>query len=400
MLAMVACIGACTPPDPAAEVTRRDSAGIEIVTVPAAAFAALPAWTIDTGTRLMTIGGEDPDQDVDRIAWAVKLDDENILIGKTSPMEIRLHGADGGFIRHIGRRGDGPGEFRYALPYQVRSDTVLFWDGNQQRLTWMRTDGTVVRTSDFKSIPRTLFLGVGGGLADGKLVTMPMGWYQDTNVSRLDGGRLMMPIYLIDIERMTVDTQPGYPGVQVYQGEAVEAGRTFPTPREYELDGSTVILTTDSGMTVAFPMNASVLLRRSDGTIRRQTLLPLEGRPVTPELRERYIAGESTYVAGRPYGADYLTTLRKARFSERMPVFTKIQPGPAGEVWLALSTISSDTTREFVVLDASGAPAATAGLPAGWNLLWIGKDHVLATWRDEDDVTYLSAYPLHRVTSR
>jgi hypothetical protein len=377
-------------------VIRRDSAGVEVVTVTAAAYNVLPTWTIDTGTRLFTIGGEALDQDVDRLVWAVKLEDGNILVGRMGPAEIRLHAPDGRFLKRVGRSGDGPGEFRHTSLYRAHGDSLLLWDGNLKRLTLLRTDGTVERSSDLRTLPRTIFLGFGGAFADGHLATMPLGWYQDSNVTRLDGERIGMPIYVIDIGRMIVDTQAGYPGFRVYQAEMTEGGQSFRGPAPYELDGFTAILVTDSGMTAAPADRATVLLRRSDGTIRRQTSLPLDGRQVTPELWERYIASESASVAREPFVNEMVANYRKSRVVERMPVFGRIHAGPGGEVWLERSWILADSVRDYVVLDATGAPEATLTLPMGRTIQWIGKDVVLATWHDDDDVTYLSAHPLRR----
>lgn len=366
------------------------------MTVTAAAYNVLPTWTIDTGTRLFTIGGEALDQDVDRLVWAVKLEDGNILVGRMGPAEIRLHAPDGRFLKRVGRSGDGPGEFRHTSLYRAHGDSLLLWDGNLKRLTLLRTDGTVERSSDLRTLPRTIFLGFGGAFADGHLATMPLGWYQDSNVTRLDGERIGMPIYVIDIGRMIVDTQAGYPGFRVYQAEMTEGGQSFRGPAPYELDGFTAILVTDSGMTAAPADRATVLLRRSDGTIRRQTSLPLEGRQVTPELWERYIASESASVAREPFVNEMVANYRKSRVVERMPVFGRIHAGPGGEVWLERSWILADSVRDYVVLDATGAPEATLTLPMGRTIQWIGKDVVLATWHDDDDVTYLSAHPLRR----
>lgn len=392
----VACLAACAAPDRAAEIIRHDSAGIEIVTVPVDAFVALPKWTIDTGTRLFTIGGEDPDQDVDRIGWAVKLDDGKILLAKSGPFEIRLHDSDGRFLRRVARGGAGPGEFSYAWTYRVREDSLLLWDINLGRLTHMQTDGTVLRVTDLNSLPRSMIRGAGGSFADGALALMPLGWYEDSNLARFDGERVIMPIYRVDVDRMSVDTQPGYPGLRIYQGQYTEGGHTSSGPAAFELDGPTVILVTDSGMTVALPDSAEILLRRADGSLHRRTTIPLSGRPVTPEFRELYITSESTRVATNPYGKDYLTNLRRARYPDRLPLFERIHPGPDGEVWLERYWISADSSRDYVALDGTGAPVATLSLPMRRTLRWIGKDIVLATWRDEDDVTYLSAFPLHR----
>lgn len=86
--------------------------------------------------------------------------------------------------RVLGKRGQGPGEFLSIHGLGMSSgDTVLVWDGNQRRLTWLEPSGRVARTLSVQppegfTGPRRVELYVVGSsvlLAWGKDMVMPDG---------------------------------------------------------------------------------------------------------------------------------------------------------------------------------------------------------------------------------
>ncbi len=65
---------------------------------------------------------------------------------------------EGRYARCFGRRGEGPGEFRYMMLQYVRGGIVSIWDYMTGRLTRLHTDGTlhdiVRKPLDFEYVPR------------------------------------------------------------------------------------------------------------------------------------------------------------------------------------------------------------------------------------------------------
>jgi hypothetical protein len=51
----------------------------------------------------------------------------------------------GKFVRTLGRKGDGPGEFKVPINIAIRGDTLLAYASNQRRVSLWRTDGTLIR---------------------------------------------------------------------------------------------------------------------------------------------------------------------------------------------------------------------------------------------------------------
>ena len=122
----------------------RDSAGIEIVTHPAASIANAPVWMVDTAAALWTIGGGDePDQDLDNISCATWLDD-GAWVCHQNPNEMRRYDHTGRLTARFGRKGMGPGEFQRIQLLAVRGDTFDLWDESLARLTTYSTNGQLL----------------------------------------------------------------------------------------------------------------------------------------------------------------------------------------------------------------------------------------------------------------
>ncbi len=57
---------------------------------------------------------------------------------------IAVYDAEGRFVHSFGRRGEGPGEFRYMDVQGFRDDVLSIFDYALQRTTWYRADGTLL----------------------------------------------------------------------------------------------------------------------------------------------------------------------------------------------------------------------------------------------------------------
>ncbi|MDP2954906.1 MAG: hypothetical protein Q8N53_00680 [Longimicrobiales bacterium] len=78
---------------------------------------------------------------------AVTLATGAIAVANAGSYEIRYYDPDGGFVRATGRRGDGPGEFRF-LRYLARlpEDSILAFDRGNQRVSVFDPAGQFVRS--------------------------------------------------------------------------------------------------------------------------------------------------------------------------------------------------------------------------------------------------------------
>jgi 6-bladed beta-propeller len=111
---------------------------------------ALPRITI---TRDLRIGSaDDPDAGFSRIG-SVAVDDEgSIYVFELADSKIRVYGRDGTFLRAIGGKGRGPGEFEYLRRFGVMGDTVWTIDIGLRRITLFDRSGTVLSTGTINGL--------------------------------------------------------------------------------------------------------------------------------------------------------------------------------------------------------------------------------------------------------
>ena len=69
----------------------------------------------------------------------------NVYILDQKPATIKAYGADGTFLRTIGREGSGPGEFRPWGLLMIAHDTLVEHDPRQSRTSTFTTDGRFIR---------------------------------------------------------------------------------------------------------------------------------------------------------------------------------------------------------------------------------------------------------------
>ena len=100
-----------------------------------------PCDTLVEDLRIGSLGGADEYtfSEINSIAVG---ESGAIYVGDTHPASIRLFSPDGGFVRRIGREGEGPGEFRSLAGISVLPDGRLAaWDRRNRRITAYQADG-------------------------------------------------------------------------------------------------------------------------------------------------------------------------------------------------------------------------------------------------------------------
>lgn len=80
---------------------------------------------------LVDIGAaDDPDQELYQVSGAVRLSDGTIVVADGGSARLRCYDAAGRHLADAGRRGSGPGEFRYiGAMVAADGDSVLVLNG-------------------------------------------------------------------------------------------------------------------------------------------------------------------------------------------------------------------------------------------------------------------------------
>ena len=109
----------------------------------ASAWTTTPEWTLEEDLRIQGPPGGYLGN-IDAVAADTR---GNIFILDGTTQEIHVFDAGGGFLRTLGGRGQGPGEFREALgPAIAPGDTLWVADGLAPRYSIFGPDGTFIGT--------------------------------------------------------------------------------------------------------------------------------------------------------------------------------------------------------------------------------------------------------------
>ena len=135
-------------PDRGAWVGRVDTVGDTITVTTHAGFTGAKApITVDSVVQL----GDGVE--LERPDLIVRLSDGSLLVSDGA--RLLGIGADGRGAGQLGRKGDGPGEFRSIVGVGVLpGDTIVVMDNGTQRVTWLAADGSYLRS---ETVPVELF---------------------------------------------------------------------------------------------------------------------------------------------------------------------------------------------------------------------------------------------------
>jgi hypothetical protein len=305
------------------------------------------------------------------------LDDGRLVVSelgiRTTPPGVALYDPRGGFVRALGRPGEGPGEYR-MVESGVFRDTLMIQDQDLGRATVMTLDGKVVRI-----FPSTAHQhGEVAVTANGRLQTLKYG---------RDAKR-----YLIHFTSRGVRTDsvvaPEAGAEHVWEsrieGGVVRNGIPFAghTVRHYPADGSIVY-----GMTDRYE-----LLRSTNG---RDTSLifgrtGVQGAPVASASRD------SVYRAmTRDPEVAQVAALRDVPTT--YPIWSRIATDPLGNVWVTVGGSPGESIRQFDVFDHAGRYLGAVAAPfrAAMATAW-SRDRIAVLDTDENDAPRVRIYHIDR----
>src|SRR6185503_5497678 len=139
ILVGVLCVTA--PITPAIAQTSKDSAGVRVVENVRPVWTGNRSWTLSAKPVVDIGSGDDSLYQLATVMGAVRLSDGSIAVATMSTNNIRVYDARGRYVRAIGRRGQGPGEFRQVMGLTRRpGDTLVVLDSREE-LEFYSPDG-------------------------------------------------------------------------------------------------------------------------------------------------------------------------------------------------------------------------------------------------------------------
>ena len=390
----------------------RDSVGIHIIENVA------PAWTTRTARHLdpapaLTIGSAAAaaEEEFGRLQAAVRLSEGSVVVADEKNSELRVFNAAGKFVRKIGQRGEGPGDFRGIWGvFRLPGDTILVWDITLHRLTWFMADGKVQKTLAVDHPPSVtsprggratsnVFVAgpLEGGGALGSHGTIrfnpPTGYTADTLFAvRVSPSGKLAPLARLPRE-VFYSYAPGgkgysTSGIQPLTAEAslaAGARSLFYTDgvhyeiREYALDGKVMRI---------------IRVRRAARPVTEKDIAAFRARDLE-ETRQSTIHGKATPNTRQELVDFEQAMLNWISFPKTLPAFTALKLEPNGGVWVRDYGDTAQIQR-WDSFDRSGRLLGEVDFPAGIEVLEIGGDYVLGRFRDQDDVESVRVYRFAR----
>jgi hypothetical protein len=231
LLHLTTMLAACGPGQdagtPGDHVSLRDSAGIRIVESRAPRLTGndAPRLSDEPVLQIGSVDG-DVDQALFRVTQLGLLSDGNIVIVETCTT-LRFFDPDGRFLRAVGGRGQGPGEFQYLQHLEIlRGDTILAYDFGAFRVTLFDSAGTLIRTTQ---LALDEFMGQGtfvGRLRDGSYL---VGMGSPRVIAELGNGVVKRAnrIHRFAPDGASLGTALEYPVDHHYNGEGFQASPMF-----------------------------------------------------------------------------------------------------------------------------------------------------------------------------
>lgn len=385
MLLILPALPACSAGDTTTDrFVVTDSAGIAIASN-TVAVDSVPEWTLpETPDVEIRSVEEDESTHLLNVSGATRLSDGRIVIVNGGRNELRFYSPSGMLVRTFGRKGDGPGEFRYTGGiWRLPDDTVAVWDGGTRRLTVLAPDGSLVRSTllaggaanpeainvldngsfllqdELFDIPKTGFkeatLTISRHTVDGSIVAK-VGSYPHARVGLYPEIR-MMGAPLFEPRTSATGSRDGY---WIGTGRSYEAAAYDTTGRLTRIVrwlGPTREITTED-------VEAS----------QRQRLVS-----ATPESRERYEL-----------------MFRVQPVAPQFPAYNRVIGNRDGQLLVETFVRPGMTTTQWLLFDSDGRLAGRITPPPAFRIFEFSTTHVLGVHEDEDEVESIRLYTLTR----
>lgn len=372
----------------------------------AAAMNAAPAWSEGRGwtiedTPSVVIGEAEGAEayQFDVIASALRLADGTVVVGDRGSGQVRWFTARGEHLRSVGRKGDGPGEFRVIEWIGARGDSVLVWDPFARRLTVLGPGGAVARMVRVAQGTGVDFLQGVGMMGSGTLVLRAVSVGDISSAKRPARGEHVDSATYLRVSttdgRLAGTLGPYLLGDRV----TVRAGRMSLT--EEVIFGRRGVLAMGpqgffTGTTDAFRLTAHAEDGRPLRTVGRpHRSTRASGGDVRLAVEQRRSQGDlgKTMPAMRRVQQ---AALENPPHRATLAAFTRVLVDGAGNVWMEEFRIDPQQAGTWTVLDPGGRWLGQVTAPAGVEVLQIGRDAVLGRTRDELGVERITVHPLLR----
>jgi len=350
----------------------------------------VPIWTVAPEPDLVI--GEDgtPEGELDRVVAVLDLPQGEIAVVDAGHRQIRIFSRTGAYLRTLGRKGSGPGEFSQIAWAALHADTLVVYDEGARRATFLGLGGRVFETV----VPR---------------VTDAIGAVDP--VARLAGGSWL--VSLATAVRPPAGATGAFRdslryGVLPASGVgALQDLPAMPTPLFVIVPGSNrlargrfavwpVAFVLGSRIGFADAEAATITLFTGVGATPRRIDLPMPRRPLSQGEVERLRAEALGGITNERTRPAVEASFSREVIPAELPAFRAILTEADSAVWLEEWRFDESAPAAYAVIDGDGKWLASVTMPAGFKVTTIGPGWVLGIHSDADGVQRVVRYGLIR----
>ncbi len=375
--------------------TVRDSSGVTIVENSDPVWSEGEAWrladqpTVDIGDRQ-----DDPNYQLFRVASAIQLGDDRIMIANAGTHELRFYDRDGTYDATTGGAGDGPGEFRnVGWVERFAADSLIAYDLKHRRLSVFDTRGRFGRSIALRAtegVPYPFVLGVfttAGFLIQGSSASVfeaPLGFYRGD-----------ASLYRYSFDGNSSSSVGSYPGTDEGflringDGKRVRAWLVFGRSTTFAVHGDQFY--------VAANDTYEIQMHGSGGGLRSLIRVDRDLIEVTEAHLDLF---RKSFLEERASDERSLQVmdglLRGQPHSPAMPAYATVRIDNIGNLWVQEYSLPGDDRICWTVFDRHGILLGSVGFPERFRALDIGEDYVLGVWTDDMDLEHVRLYDLRK----
>ncbi|PYP42404.1 MAG: hypothetical protein DMD43_02990 [Gemmatimonadetes bacterium] len=385
-------LSACGTRPPSAAGPGRDSAGITVVESATPVAADSVAFRPDSAPAVDIGGGRDPHGEFAGIAGVARQSDGSIAVADRGSQEIRVFDSTGRWVRSLGRKGGGPGEFEaLGQIFLLPGDSLAAYDFNHRRFSVFSPAGAVAREAALVAEGPIAYPQVTAVFPDGRLLVQGLRNFGPGAVSGVV--RDTAPLAIYSPQGHLVDSLGRFPGAE-YLVQASSGGltaRALPFSRSLRtaLAGDRIFL----GITDRYQIGEYTAQGKLERLIRRAH----PDEPVTQADAAGYIEAQlQALPPARAKDREAMRqSLQQSPFPRVRPHFGGFIVARDGALWVR-EFEGYDTGRpaRYAVFDRDGRWLGLASFPHGFTVYQAGSDFALGTVKDADDVEHVRLYRL------
>lgn len=381
--------------------TAKDSAGIRIIRSTRPLWTATSGWSLSTKPVLSFSDSADGTNKLNRIAGVLRLSDGRVVVAESRDAQLRVYDAHGTFTQSIGKRGSRAGEFTDIINMTRLAGDTIAVESAEYTSIFAPNGGFVrrVRYGPFEpGLMQSPFTAVVGRFANGTAVVA------DIPPGRRAGGAHWIEwstLVLVDTMGSAIRTVDRVPSVAF--GAHVNA------PVRLTFGPELVQASASNHVYIGFGNDFSIREYDDSWTLRRIIRRAWSPTPLTKSDITTYVDEWMTLWStdkGAVRDRDRLARLN-ASYPDSLPAFVDMLAMPSGELWLrepelkgaslcACLTGVTVVPSKWMVFDSNGRWLGRVIMPVNFTPSEIGRDYVLGTMRDANNVARIAMYKIQK----